>query len=243
MGRFSIGRALVDAIWPPRSLLSQRLVDRPGAMLAKEWARLKFLGPPWCACCGFPFEFQVDPGALCGACTAEAPAFATARAPLAYDEASRPLILEVKHAGRRDGLATFAAWMACAGADQLAQAQCLAPVPLHWRRLASRRFNQSAWLAQALGKQCGVPVHVDALIRIKPTKSQAGANPGQRRRNVSGAFKARPIVRGKTLVLVDDVYTTGATVAAVTRAALKAGATKVHVLTLARVVRPLDVSI
>lgn len=245
MGRFNIGAALVDLIWPPRSLLSDRLVDRPGMIEAEAWSKLRFLAAPWCAACGFPFEIAVEAGALCGACAADQPKFGMARAPLAYDDAARALVLELKHGGRRDGLPTFAAWMAQAGAELIAQADVIAPVPLHWRRLASRRFNQSAWLAQALARQTGKPLQVNALIRARAGRSQAGANASLRRRNVAGAFKAHTGARlaGRTLLLIDDVFTTGATAEACARAALKAGAARVHVLTLARVVRPVDVTI
>jgi ComF family protein len=245
MGRLNIGAALVDLIWPPRSLLSDRLVDRPGMIEAEAWGKLRFLTAPLCAACGFPFEVEVEPGALCGACAGERPAFSMARAALAYDDAAKSLVLELKHGGRRDGLGTFAAWMAQAGNALIAQADVIAPTPLHWRRLASRRFNQSAWLAQALARQTGKPLQLNALNRTRAGRSQEGANAAQRRRNVAGVFKAnaRANLAGRTLLLIDDVYTTGATAQACARAALKGGAARVHVLTLARVVRPVDVTI
>lgn len=244
-GRRSILERAADLIWPPRSLLSDRLVDRPGVIDAAHWSALTFLGAPCCAICGFPFETDADDGAQCGACLADAPAFASARAPLAYDEASRTLVLDLKRGGRRDGLPLFASWMAQAAMDQCAEADVIVPAPLHWTRLMERRFNQSAWLAQALGARIGKPVVVDGLVRRKRRRSQGGLTASQRRRNVSGAYRAgRPhSLAGRIVMLVDDVFTTGATVDACTKALLKAKARKVHVLTLARVVRPVDVVI
>jgi len=236
-----------DIVWPPRSLASDAIVDRPGSIEAAKWTSLTFLGPPCCACCGFPFEVQTDAAALCGACLADAPAFASARAALAYDDVARKMVLDLKRGGRRDGLNAFGGWMARAGAEALAEADFIAPTPLHWTRLLERRFNQSAWLAQAVGRASGRAVLVDALVRRRRGRSQGGLTASQRRRNVEGVFRAAPWsegrVAGRTVVLIDDVFTTGATAEACAKALLRAKAARVHVLTLARVVRPVDVVI
>jgi len=131
--------------------------------------------------------------------------------------------------------------MAEAGADALDGCDGLAPTPLHWTKLAQRRFNQAAWLAQALGKRANKPVDLFALQRVRRRRSQEGLSADQRRRNVAGAFRmSRAGARrwaGRAVVLVDDVFTTGATVEACTRALLRGGVREVRVLTLARVVR------
>ena len=129
--------------------MSDAVVAAPGLIEAEHWSQLTFLSPPWCVTCGFPFDLAVGAEMVCGACAADPPDFRRARAALAYTDASRPLLLQMKHGGRRDGLDTFAAWMAQAGADVLSEADVLLPVPLHWRRLFLRRFNQAAWLAKA----------------------------------------------------------------------------------------------
>jgi ComF family protein len=246
-GRRSILARAADIVWPPRSLLSDHIVDRPGAIEAPLWAELKFLSRPLCVTCGFPFETAAADGALCGACTADAPPFASARAALVYDDHARKLVLDLKRGGRRDGLNVFAGWMARAGAEALAEADLIAPTPLHWTRLLERRFNQSAWLAQAVSRATGKPLAVDLLTRGKRRQSQEGLSASQRRRNVEGVFAVAPLsagrVQGRIVVLIDDVFTTGATAEACAKALLRAKAAKVHVLTLARVVRPMDVSI
>lgn len=234
---------LADFVWPPRSLLSDAIVAEPGAIEGPLWAELRFLTDPLCFRCGFPLPEQVGPQALCAACAAAPPAYDRARAALAYDDHARRLVLNLKRGGRRDGLAVFAAWMAQAAAPLLAEADLIAPAPLHWTRLAVRTFNQAAWLAHALSRRTGLPWSPAILERHRRRKSQAGLSAAERRRNVSGAIRARGDVSGKTVLVVDDVLTTGATAEACARALRRAGAKAVHVAALARVVRPVDVLI
>lgn len=172
---------------------------------------------------------------------ADPPPFGRARSVLVYDDGSRPLVLAFKHADRTHAARPFGAWLARAGADILRDADLLAPVPLHRWRLLMRRYNQSALLAQAVGREAGVPVIPDLLLRRRRTRTQGGLDGAGRRRNVAGAFAvrtgARPALAGRRVVLVDDVLTTGATVAECARALLAGGAAGVDVLTIARVVK------
>lgn len=231
-----------DLIWPPRSLLSDAIVDRPGVIEPALWGELQFLSSPLCFRCGFPLPEEVGTQGVCAACAGAAPAYDCARAALVYDDHARKLVLELKRAGRRDGLPVFAAWMRRAAAPWLAECDALAPVPMHWTRLAVRSFNQAAWLAQALARASGKPWRPGALSRVKRRRSQAGLSASERKRNVGGAIRANGRFEGKTIMVVDDVFTTGATLEACARALKKAGAAKVHAVTLARVVRPIDIS-
>lgn len=194
-----------------------------------------------------PMEVDLGPDSVCGACLARPPRWDQARAALAYDDISRQAILELKYAGRRDGLAVMANWMTLAGQDVLDETDLIVPVPLHYRRLAKRGFNQAGWLAQKVAGQTGIPVSVDALVRCKATPSQGGLTGRQRRQNVSGAFAVRKSrlkrVEGARITLVDDVYTTGSTLSACSLMLKRAGAVSVNVLVLARVVREKDITI
>lgn len=236
------GARALDAVLPPRCLRCGSTVDAVGALCPACWGAMDFLGPPLCICCGYPFEFDLGPGTLCGACARDRPAYGRARAVLRYDDASKDLILAFKHADRTDGAPAYGAWLARAGAELLAEAELIVPVPLHWSRLFARRYNQAALLALALGRASGLPVIPDLLRRRRRTPSQGRLSAHARRRNVAGAFSIGPAqgsaVAGRRVLLIDDVLTTGATAEACTRVLQRAGAEAVDVLTLARVVRP-----
>lgn len=236
---------LRDLVLPPRCLACGTVVVPGGAVCPGCWARLSFLAPPHCACCGYPFDFDPgDPAALCGGCLRRAPVFARARAALVYDEASRPLLLGFKHGDQTHAADAYAAWMARAGAELLAEAELIAPVPLHRWRLLRRRYNQAALLALALGRASGVPTVPDLLLRRRATPRQGGLSRRARFLNVRGAFVVAPRqagrVAGKRVLLIDDVLTTGATAEACARALRRAGARAVDLLTLARVVKPMS---
>jgi len=241
-----IWNGLADLIWPPVCPLTGTRVSGHGLLSEPGWSALTFLDAPCCHVCGLPFAYPGASGSdslhACAPCLARPPLHDGARAPLAYDDHSRGLVLGFKHGGRPDWVDRCAAWMQRCAPDWLADADALVPVPLHWRRLWSRRYNQSLLLARALGRRSGVPVDADSLLRRKPTPSQAGQSAGARRRNVAGAFfVARPeSVRDRQLILIDDVLTTGATANACARQLKRAGAKTVYLMTLCRVVRTSD---
>ncbi len=236
-----VAELALDAVLPPRCLKCGATVEAPGALCPPCWGTIRFLGPPHCACCGLPFEFDLGEGALCPACLRERPPYERARAVFRYDAQSRGLVLAFKHADRTDAAPAFARWLARSGQALLDDAELIAPVPLHWLRLARRRYNQAALLANALAGQTGVPAVPDLLVRRRRTPSQGGLSARGRRRNVEGAFavarRHAARVADRRVLLVDDVLTTGATAAACARALLRAGARAVDVLALAQVVR------
>ena len=178
---------------------------------------------------------------MCTQCAVERPPFMQARAVLKYNDSSRDVILGFKHADKLHIVRAFVPWLLRAGADILSNAELLVPVPLHRWRLLSRRYNQAALIAQALEKHTDVVCIPDALLRTRATPSQGQLRAGERLKNVRKAFAVNPRRRGrianKRVVLIDDVYTTGATVGECTRALLAGGAAEVRVLTVARVVR------
>ncbi|MBG05868.1 MAG: amidophosphoribosyltransferase [Rhodospirillaceae bacterium] len=233
-------RLALDAAFPERCFSCGAIVDNAGALCVDCWPKFTFIGSPMCALCGYPFPHAVSPGAICAACTKRRPAFDAARAALVYDDTSREIILRFKHADRTRYANAFGAWISRAGAELVPLADVVVPVPLHPRRLIGRRYNQSLLLARAVARLGRLPVIPDALRRLRNTPSQGSLSRGARHRNVQGAFslRGRAEVVGKSILLIDDVYTTGATVEACTHALKKGGAARVYVLTLARVIRP-----
>lgn len=238
-----VARALVDLVLPPQCLSCGAVTGGEGALCAPCWSRVNFLSAPICAACGYPFAFGAAvQQVLCGPCSRRRPVYDRARAVFIYDDASRGLVVGFKHADRTFAAPAFGAWLARAGAELVDDADVIVPVPLHRWRLAARRYNQAALLAQSLARQTGGVCAVDALRRLRPTPTQGGLGRLARARNVRGAFAVPPsrrgLVNGRRVLLVDDVLTTGATVEAAARTLLAAGARAVDVITLARVVRP-----
>jgi ComF family protein len=240
-----IVRKTLDLLFPPLCVACSARVDEAHALCPACWRKLSFLEGACCALCGLPFEIDTGEETICAACHARPRSFDRARSLFAYDEASKPLILSFKYADRLDHAPAFSRWLERSGASLLGDADILLPVPLHPWRLWRRRYNQSAILAGRLSRLAGKPHDPLLLRRRRPTDSQ-GSMPSAkaRRRNMLGAFEVPPekraLVNGRNLLLVDDVFTTGATVEACARALKRAGAARVDVLTLARVVRPLS---
>ena len=228
----------IDLLLPPQCLGCGTGVDRVGALCAPCWRQVTFIGPPFCAVCGYRFEYDAGEGALCGACSREPPPFDRARAAIAYEGVGRELVLAFKLSDRTYAAPALAEWMARAGAELIATSDLIVPVPLHRRRLFLRRYNQAALLAQALSRLSGKPARCDLLVQTQRTPPQTRLGASARRRNVRGAFRLRQgregEVGGRSVLLIDDVLTTGATAAACAQALKAAGADQIAVLTLAR---------
>jgi ComF family protein len=237
------GRFILDVALPPLCPSCREPLGSGVGLCAVCWSKLSPIEKPYCARLGIPFVYDPGPGIVSMAAMANPPAYDRARAAVRYDEVARKLVLSFKYADRLDLAPMMGAWMARAGRELLDDADVLLPVPLHWRRLWSRRFNQAAALAGAISNSCGVPVLPDTLKRVRPTQQQVGLSKTQRADNVQGAFRVpdgqKAEVAGRKVVLVDDVLTSGATVDTCARALLRAGAAKVDVLVFARVVAPL----
>lgn len=233
--------SLLETVLPPRCPATGALVGAQGTLAPDYWKRLHFIHAPLCVCCGNPFAHDAAVAdMLCGRCMAERPVFDAARAALAYDDASSALLLKFKYADKTLLAHSFAAWMAQSGADILATADYLVPVPLHRWRLLKRRYNQANLLAAALSVRTGTRLLPMALRRVRATESQGRKTNAQRADNVRGVFAVRdadvPALHDKHVVLIDDVMTSGATVTACAKILREAGARRVDVLTAARVV-------
>lgn len=239
---------LLDTLLPPRCLACEGEVLAQGTLCPACFTGLTPITAPFCARCGVPFahEGQVvaEQGGdgLCPRCCRNPPSFLTARAALRYDSGARRLILPLKHGDRTDLALPLARQMARAGAEALARAEVIAPVPAHWWRLVRRRYDQAALLAKALGPLAGRPVVPDLLRRIRRTPPLGDKGAAERAVTVEGAFaispRRRAVVAGRQVLLVDDVMTSGATAEACTRTLLEAGAKGVDVLAAARVPDP-----
>jgi ComF family protein len=234
-----VGRVALDAALPPLCPACRKPVADDGGLCPGCWSQLSFITPPYCERLGIPFAYDPGPGVLSMQAIANPPAYERARAAVHYDDIARTLVHALKYGDRLDLAPTLGRWMVQAGAPLLAEADALVPVPLHWRRLWWRRFNQSAALAEVIGARAKLPV-AHALARVKATRQQVGLTASERALNVQGAFRvpeaARADVKGHRLVIVDDVLTSGATIDACSRALLRAGADTVDVLVFARVV-------
>ncbi len=234
------GRVILDTALPPLCPACRKPVADDGGLCPGCWSQLSFITPPYCARLGIPFAYDPGPGVLSMQAIANPPAYERARAAVRFDDIARTLVHALKYGDRLDLAPTLGRWMVQAGGPILTEADALVPVPLHWRRLWTRRFNQSAALAAVIAAQAKLPVAHAALTRVKATPQQVGLTGSERASNVAGAFRVRPEARAEVkdrrLVLIDDVLTSGATIDACAWALLRAGAAAVDVLVFARVV-------
>jgi ComF family protein len=235
----TIPRLALDIALPTLCVSCHEPVDGEG-VCAPCWAKLSFIAPPFCVRLGIPFVYDPGPGFLSMEAIASPPAYQRARAAMRYDDVARTMVHALKYQDRTDLAPTMGRWMARAGQELLSEADALVPVPLHWRRSWSRRYNQSGALAGIISRETRLPVIGDALRRTRPTLQQIGLSKSDRALNVQGAFKVplekKSSIQGRRIVLVDDVLTSGATVDACARALLRARAAQVDVLVFARVV-------
>jgi ComF family protein len=233
-------RLVLDFVLPPLCPSCREPLGDGIGLCASCWSRLSLIEPPYCARLGIPFVYDPGAGLLSMEAIANPPAYDRARAAARYDDVASALVHQFKYGDRLDLAPMMGRWMARAGRELLADADALIPVPLHWRRLWARRFNQSATLAGAISALCGVPVVHGGLKRVRATPQQVGLSKAERADNVQGVFRvpgdSKPEIVGRRLVLIDDVLTSGATVDACARSLLRAGAAHVDVLVFARVV-------
>jgi ComF family protein len=233
------GRAALDTLYPPICLACRAATSEAGALCSSCWRAMRFIERPFCDRLGTPFEHDLGEGLLSPQAVTDPPVFQRARAVARFEDGpARRLVHRLKYSDRGELAAPMGAWMARAGADVLAEADAITPVPLHARRLWTRRFNQAAALGREIARRAGKPFEPALLRRVKATRSQVGLSREQRVQNMQGAFRAAPAasVQGRRIALVDDVLTSGATANAAARALLRAGAAQVDLIVFARVV-------
>ena len=232
-------RQAVDFALPPRCPGCGAVTPDPHSFCLACWSSLSFLGDPCCVRCGLPFEYEAGEGVECGRCLAEPPRFDRLRAAVGYGDISRAVALKLKYGGRPGVAGTLARFMA----RHLREADgdaVLVPVPLHRWRIWRRGYNQSALIASALAKRSGIATDLDLLRRTRATPLLRGLGRHERALAVRGAFRVRDggneALAGRSAILIDDVFTSGATANACAAALKRGGAARVEVLCWARVV-------
>ena len=245
MARFF--RRLVDIVTPPKCLACRKEVQSGASLCVTCWQKLNCLEDPVCDVLGTPFAYDQGEGILSAAALANPPPWERARAAVVFDDAAKGLVHALKYRDQTEAGLLMARMMSRASRDLCAEADVIMPVPLHRSRLWKRRFNQAAFLGQRIAAAVHKPFLTDVLLRDFSTRQQVGLNFVARQKNVKKAFSVPfekiGLIAGKTVLLVDDVRTTGATVAACALALKKAGASRVYIVTFALVLDPLRMHI
>jgi ComF family protein len=239
---------IINILLPPRCPITGDVVERVGAISPTAWKNLTFISDPICTCCGIPFSIDmgtdeaIDASLLCGECLTHQPSFHSARSSVLYDDFSKPMILSFKHGDALHLHTSLAPLLAnLIPQDLRNENSVIVPVPLHWTRLVKRRYNQSAVLAQSISDITGIVYCPDILLRTRSTPPQGHQSAKDRQKNVAGAFAINPKYQNnytrKNFILVDDVYTTGATLNECAKTLQSSYDGHIHVVTLARAVK------
>ena len=232
----SLVASVLNVLCPAICPLCGETVSEVHCLCPECYAKLHFISGPCCRICGQPFEYQPAGGLVCPRCLKKAPHYTMARSVIVYDDFSKPLILALKHGDHPEMAILLAKFMAQAEPALFQDIDAMIPVPLHWTRRFKRMYNQAGLLAKALGRRKGIPFLPNVLIRSRQTESQGHKTRNQREKNVRNAFRVKypALIKGKRILLVDDVMTTGATLNECARVLNRAGAAEVRVITVYR---------
>ncbi|MEP3439306.1 MAG: ComF family protein [Hoeflea sp.] len=229
----------MQVVYPPVCAGCGKMTAKAAALCPDCWGTVRFIERPYCEITGLPFDHDRGEGLESPDAIANPPPYQRARAAVLHDGVARNIVHGLKYSDRADLAVMMSAWMVRAGRDVIDDSDVIVAVPLHRGRLFARRYNQSAELARALARLSGKPFMAGAMRRVRKTRQQVGLGLRARQDNVRGAFSIEPAqaqrLLGLKVLLVDDVFTTGSTVEAATRALLRGGASQVNVLTFARV--------
>lgn len=231
-------KLLINAILPARCLLCGKVVHEDNSLCSECFEQISFITKPYCQHCGMPLDGKISDDMYCVHCLNEKHIFRYARSAIKYDEYSKKLMLDFKFYDHIENRILLSKWLNLAGRDIFKEGvDLIIPVPLHFTRMFVRKYNQSAILARELSKQTGVKAEYKVLVKTKKTIPQVMCDSKQRMKNVKNAFAVKnfDLIKGKRIVLIDDVFTTGATLKECAKTLKKAGAKSVDALTVARV--------
>jgi ComF family protein len=236
-----MSKKAINFFLPPICPVTGELVEENGMVSPQFWQALSFINAPYCDKCGAPFAFEAG-DIQCGLCLDNPPDYHMGRSALVYNDASRDIILKFKHGDQTHAVKAFTPWLVSAGRALLETCDIIMPVPLHPFRLIKRRYNQADLIARELHTLYPTKTYLsDGLKRTRNTVSQGHKKKNERKSNIAKAFAVSPKhankIKGKTILIIDDVHTTGATLNECAKTLLKGGAAQVNVLTLARVVK------
>ncbi len=234
-----IGQQILNILCPPLCPICQTEIDEAHGLCPKCYQKLRFITEPCCQICGRPFEYKGLGKPICAKCMKKKPSYDMARSVLEYDDFSKKLILLFKHADKTELTPLFTKFLKQVDSKLFKNTDMIIPVPLHWTRRVKRQYNQSALLAKSLGKELKIPFNPTILKRIRHTVSQGHLTHKQRQKNVHNAFQVKHsyLIKGKTILVIDDVMTTGSTLNECAKILKKSGVKSVKVLTMHRVLR------
>ncbi|WCR54703.1 MAG: Competence protein F-like protein phosphoribosyltransferase domain: protein YhgH [Bartonella clarridgeiae] len=234
-------KRLITILYPPICHGCAKIVSAYGTICSDCWKDLQFITKPYCPVMGTPFAYDMGEGFLSGEAIQNSPPFSSLRSAVVHKGLARTLVTRLKYGDRLELASFMANSMIFAGHEIINDCDFIIPIPLHFRRFFVRRYNQSAELARYIAEKQKKPFKPGWLVRYRYTRPQVGLSAKERKMNVQNAFKVpnkvKKYLEGRSILLIDDVLTTGVTVTAATKTLKHAGARQVNVLTFSRVLK------